>query len=222
MDRLVPIATLRTPFSQKFGVPRQSGTEGVVGRVEFHSPYGDPNAFRGLEGYSHVWLLWGFSQVEQTDRFVPTVRPPRLGGNTRMGVFATRSPFRPNPIGMSVVKLLKVEVTDGRVSLVVEGVDMTDGTPVYDVKPYLPHADCIPQATGGWSAEVKDECLSVVWDCSVPEELRSSLEAILAQDPRPHYIDDSQRVYGFAYLGHEVKFAVKDDVLHVLSVLDKA
>lgn len=216
MDELVVIAHVRTDFSQKFGIPRQSGTEGLKGRVEFCKPYADPTAVRGLEGYSHVWLLWGFSQVERSDNFVSTVRPPRLGGNTRMGVFATRSPYRPNPIGLSVVRLLSVNVDDEFVSLTVDGVDMLDGTPVYDVKPYLPYADAISDAKGGWSEPLIDERLTVVWDCAKPQEA-SLIEELIAQDPRPHYIEDGERMYGLSFRNLNVRFCVRDRVAHVLS-----
>ncbi|MBO4534484.1 MAG: tRNA (N6-threonylcarbamoyladenosine(37)-N6)-methyltransferase TrmO [Clostridia bacterium] len=216
MDRLVVIADMRTPFDAKFGVPRQSGTEGIVGKVVFRKPYADPNALRGLEGYSHIWILWGFSEVEDKD-FTPTVRPPRLGGNARMGVFATRSPYRPNPIGLSVVKLLRVVAQGEEISLEVEGVDMIDGTPVYDIKPYLPYADAIPQAVGGWSAPLADLSLKVAWDVPRPEgELASAVERLLAQDPRPHYIEDESREYGMDYDGYSVRFVVRDGTAHVV------
>ena len=216
MDKLVVIADMRTPFDAKFGVPRQSGTEGIVGKVVFRKPYADPNALRGLEGYSHVWILWGFSEVEDKP-FSPTVRPPRLGGNTRMGVFATRSPFRPNPIGLSVVKLLQINVGKEEVSLVVEGVDMIDNTPVYDVKPYLPYADAIPQAKGGWSAPLADVFLQVEWEVERPEAgLATAIERLLAEDPRPHYIEDEQREYGMDYQGYSVRFVVREGVAHVI------
>ena len=216
MDRLVVIADMRTPFDAKFGVPRQSGTEGIVGKVVFRKPYADPNALRGLEGYSHIWILWGFSEVEDKD-FTPTVRPPRLGGNARMGVFATRSPYRPNPIGLSVVKLLRVVAQGEEISLEVEGVDMIDGTPVYDIKPYLPYADAIPQAVGGWSAPLADLSLNVEWDVPRPEgELASAVERLLAQDPRPHYIEDESREYGMDYDGYSVRFVVRDGTAHVV------
>lgn len=216
MDKLVVIADMRTPFDAKFGVPRQPGTEGIVGKVVFRKPYSDPNALRGLEGYSHVWILWGFSEVEDKP-FSPTVRPPRLGGNTRMGVFATRSPFRPNPIGLSVVKLLQINVGKEEVSLVVEGVDMIDNTPVYDVKPYLPYADAIPQAKGGWSAPLADVSLQVEWEVERPEAgLATAIERLLAEDPRPHYIEDEQREYGMDYQGYSVRFVVREGVARVI------
>ena len=212
---LVVIGHIYTDFAQKFGVPRQSGTPHLMGRIVLDAPYNNPDALRGIEGYSHLWLLWGFSHTPVDTAFSPTVRPPRLGGNVRMGVFATRSPNRPNPIGLSVVRL--VEVRDGQQGkeLTVEGVDMVDGTPLYDIKPYLPYADCIVDAAGGWSAEHSDNPLSVCFSPDVPVHLRAPLQAVLQQDPRPHYHEDG-RVYGMNYAGYEIKFVVENGVLQVL------
>lgn len=212
----VVIARIHTDFAHKFGVPRQSGTPHLVGRIVFEPPYNNPDALRGIEGYSHLWLLWGFSQGPKAEAFAPTVRPPRLGGNVRMGVFATRSPNRPNPIGLSVVRLVEVQSNPAGPVLVVEGVDMVDGTPIYDIKPYLPYVDCIADATGGWGAEHCDEGLQVVFDPAVPIDLCEPLQAVLGQDPRPHYHEDG-RVYGMTYAGYEVKFVVNNGVLTVLS-----
>ncbi len=220
---MVPIAHIRAEFSSKFGVPRQAGlVEELRAQVVFEPEYRVPEAFRGLDGFSHLWLIWEFSQARR-DGWSPTVRPPRLGGNTRLGVFATRSPFRPNPIGLSCVRLLGVELDgpDGPV-LHVAGADLADRTPIYDVKPYLPYADCRPEATGGFAAEAPAETLAV----SVPDELilklpedrRAALLHVLALDPRPSYQDDPDRVYGFGFAGSEVRFSVRDGTLTVLDI----
>ncbi len=219
---LTPIAHIRSDFSEKFGIPRQSGlVEELTAAVVFEPEYRDPSAFRGLEGFSHLWLIWEFSRSRG---WSPTVRPPRLGGNKRLGVFATRSPFRPNPIGLSCVRL--VEVRQDRALgpvLVVAGADLMDGTPIYDVKPYLPYADCKPDAVGGFAAQPKGADLTV--DCPpalldrVPEDKRSALLAVLAQDPRPQYQDDPARVYGMAFAGLEVKFRVAGERLTVTEIV---
>ncbi len=217
-----PIAHIKSDFSEKFGIPRQSGlVEELTAAVVFEPEYRDPSALRGLEGFSHLWLIWEFSRSRG---WSPTVRPPRLGGNKRMGVFATRSPFRPNPLGLSCVRL--VEVRQDRALgpvLVVAGADLLDGTPIYDVKPYLPYADCKPDAVGGFAAQPKGADLEV--DCPpelleiVPEGKRAALLAVLAQDPRPQYQDDPRRVYGMAFAGLEVKFQVAGERLTVAEIL---
>lgn len=219
---LTPIAHIRSDFSEKFGIPRQSGlVEELTAAVVFEPEYRDPSAFRGLEGFSHLWLIWEFSRSRG---WSPTVRPPRLGGNKRLGVFATRSPFRPNPLGLSCVRL--VEVRQDRALgpvLVVAGADLMDGTPIYDVKPYLPYADCKPDAVGGFAAQPKGADLTV--DCPpalldrVPEDKRAALLAVLAQDPRPQYQDDPERVYGMAFAGLEVKFRVAGEQLTVTEIV---
>ena len=219
---LTPIAYIRSDFSEKFGIPRQSGlVEELTAAVVFEPEYRDPSAFRGMEGFSHLWLIWEFSRSRG---WSPTVRPPRLGGNKRLGVFATRSPFRPNPLGLSCVRL--VEVRQDRALgpvLVVAGADLLDGTPIYDVKPYLPYADCKPDAVGGFAAQPKGADLTV--DCPpalldrVPEDKRSALLAVLAQDPRPQYQDDPARVYGMAFAGLEVKFRVAGERLTVTEIV---
>lgn len=216
MMELKVIAHIQTDFPDKFGIPRQSGTQGVQGKVVFLPPYGNPDAVRGLADYSHLWLLWGFSANRPAEAFAPTVRPPRLGGNKRMGVWATRSPNRPNPIGLSVVRLVQIDKQNGSVELLVEGVDMADGTPIYDIKPYLPYADCIADAKGGFGGEHSDESLQVVFACDVPADC-AALAGVLSQDPRPHYQQDG-RLYGMRYRDYEVKFAVQNDTLTVLSV----
>ncbi len=218
-----PIAHIRTEFSSKFGVPRQAGlVEELRASVVFEPEYRVADAFRGIDGFSHLWLIWEFSQAKR-ENWSPTVRPPRLGGNTRLGVFATRSPFRPNPIGLSCVRLLGVELDgpEGPI-LHVAGADLMDGTPIYDVKPYLPYADCRPEAVGGFAAEAPEERLAVsVPDeliLKVPEDRREALVHVLALDPRPSYQDDPERVYGFGFAGMEVKFSVRDGVLSVIDI----
>lgn len=218
-----PIAKIVTDFDSKFGIPRQSGiVKNLLGTVIFEKKYRNPDAIRGIEGFSHLWLIWGFS--ENVDKeYSPTVRPPKLGGNERMGVFATRSPFRPNHLGLSSVKLEKVEFTEkyGYV-LQVSGADMVNGTPIYDIKPYLAFADCIPDATCGFADEIKDYSLDVVLDTELlkdfPSEKLDTLTGILAEDPRPSYIEDENRIYGFSFAGFEIKFNVKGKVLTVISV----
>lgn len=218
------IAHIYTDFSTKFGLPRQSGLiEEIKGKIIFEKEYRNPQAFRGLEDFSHIWLLWQFSESVR-ESWSPTVRPPLLGGNTRMGVFATRSPFRPNPIGLSCVKLEKIEYTkvDGPV-LYVSGCDLMNGTPIYDIKPYLSYADSVPQAMGGFTATLDERNLEV--DISdellknVPEQKRKTLLAVLTGDPRPSYQNDPERVYGFGFAGLEIKFTVSDRKLTVIAVI---
>lgn len=226
MSETVPvhiIARIRSQFPEKFGIPRQSGlVEELKARVVFEPEYRDPQALRGLEGFSHIWLIWQFSRSMGAG-WSPTVRPPRLGGNERMGVFATRSPFRPNPMGLSCVKLEKVELSspEGPV-LWVAGADLMDGTPIYDIKPYLPYADCKPQAVGGFASAPKEATLTVDFPSQllerVPRELREALSGVLAQDPRPTYHHDPQRVYGMAFGGLQVRFTVDGDRLAVVEV----
>lgn len=220
---LQPIAYIHSQFPEKFGVPRQSGLiDALRARVVFEPPYRAPEAFRGLEGFSHLWLIWQFSQCPP-GKWSPTVRPPRLGGNRRVGVFASRSPFRPNPLGLSCVALERVdpEGPQGPV-LVVRGADLVDGTPIFDIKPYLPQADCRPEATGGFAQETPWRGLRVEaapeWMALVPEESREALLAVLAADPRPHYQNDPKRVYGMAFGGVEVRFSVDGDTLRVVEV----
>ena len=216
------IARIETDLPEKFGIPRQSGlAPALKGIVRFTSEFANPDAVRGLEGYSRIWLLWGFSQAFGRD-WSPTVRPPRLGGNARMGVFATRSPFRPNPLGLSCVQLDAVETGNGVLLLRVSGVDLLDGTPIYDVKPYLPYADSWPEAAGGFTDEAGDFLLTV--DVSpellaqIPEERREALLEVLSHDPRPSYQRDPARVYGLRFGAWNVRFTVEDRVLRVCSV----
>ena len=217
------IARIRSDFSTKFGIPRQSGlVEELEAAVVFEPEYRNPDALRGLEGFSHLWLIWEFSQARR-ESWSPTVRPPRLGGNRRLGVFATRSPFRPNPIGLSCVRLLGVDLHTPEGPVIrVAGADLMDSTPIYDIKPYLPYADCKPQAVGGFASVPKEASLEV--DCPaelltlVPEGKRAALLGVLAQDPRPQYQDDPERVYGMAFGGLEVRFRVAGDRLTVCQV----
>lgn len=222
------IARVRNDFTTKFGVPRQSGlVQEVESRVVFEPEFRVPEALRGIEDFSHLWLVWGFHEAKRAggkeDDWQPTVRPPRLGGNTRLGVFATRSPFRPNPIGLSCVRLLRVEEDPncGHV-LVVSGADMMDGTPVYDVKPYLPYADCHPEATGGFTDQTEKRQVEVVipkeWLMKIPTDKVQALRGVLHQDPRPAYHNDPERVYGFSYADMEIRFSVADGVLTVCEV----
>lgn len=218
------IAEIRSDFPTKFGIPRQSGlVPQLESTIIFRPEYRVPEALREIEGYSHLWLLWQFSEAIRED-WSPTVRPPRLGGNRRVGVFASRSPFRPNPIGLSCVRLLAVEKHPeyGHV-LKVAGADLMDGTPIYDIKPYQPLSDCHPEAVGGYAMTMAEYALEVVippeWEEKIPPERREALRAVLAQDPRPSYQQDPERIYGFAFAGMEIRFAVKEKVLTVCEVI---
>ena len=219
------IARIRSDFAGKFGVPRQSGlVEALEARVVFEPEYRNPAALRGLEGFSHIWLVWVFDQAVRAE-WSPTVRPPRLGGNARLGVFATRSPFRPNPIALSAVTLAGVEETrEWGAVLRVRGADLVDGTPILDIKPYLPYADCRPEAVGGFASApagetLAVECLPELWE-KVPPQRREALRAVLALDPRPRYQEDPERVYGFGFAGLEVRFSVEGGVLRVREILE--
>ncbi len=221
---IMPIAHIHTDFPTKFGLPRQSGlVQDLKGTIVLEPEYRDPEAFRGLEGFSHLWLIWQFSQCICKE-WSPTVRPPRLGGNKRVGVFASRSPFRPNSLGLSCVKLESIELRHPKFGPVlhVSGIDMMDGTPIFDIKPYIPHGDSYPDAKGGFSSRVRDDQLEVSfpekWLCLVPEEKQAPLIGTLAQDPRPAYQKDPDRVYGFCFAGLEIKFTVKEKQLEVCKV----
>ena len=223
MEQLKAIAHIRTDFPEKFGIPRQSGlVEELEGKVVFEPEFRHPDAVRGLEQFSHIWILWQFSENERAGWSV-TVRPPRLGGNTRMGVFATRSPFRPNGIGLSCVRLKRVELTEkeGPV-LTVLGADLMNNTPILDIKPYIPLTDCHPDASEGYTKETRKHALQVEFPEALlaryPEEKRKAAEAVLAQDPRPGYSSDPERIYGVAFAGYDIKFRVKDDVLTVCGI----
>ncbi len=223
---ITPIAKIYNDYTGKFGIPRQSGLSSVESVIVFEPGYRNPDALRGIELYSHLWLLWQFSEngqttAEKSGSWNPTVRPPKLGGNTRMGVFATRSPFRPNPIGLSSVEFLRVESdpTRGEV-LVVRGADLKNGTPIFDIKPYLPYTDAHPDATDGFAltetplqVEIPDFLL-----VRVPVEKREGLRTSLAQDPRPAYQNDPSRVYVMAFGGMAVSFRVEEDVLTVVDI----
>ena len=217
------IAHIRSDFSSKFGVPRQSGlVDSLEAAIIFEPEYRNADAVRGMEGFSHLWLIWAFHQAVR-DTWSPTVRPPRLGGNTRMGVFATRSPFRPNPIGLSSVRLDRVEITAEHGPVIyVRGADLVDGTPIFDIKPYIPYADSHPEAVGGFASAPAGETLTVVIPPEqlkkVPESRREALRGVLAQDPRPHYQNDPNRVYGFQFAGMEVRFSVAEQTLTVLEI----
>ena len=222
---IAPIAHIETALPTKFGLPRQSGlVPSLRARIVFEPLYRDPVAFRGLEGFSHLWLIWGFSENER-DTWAATVKPPRLGGNRRMGVFATRSPYRPNALGLSCVELIEITHDEklGPV-LAVAGADMMDGTPIYDVKPYLPYTDSRPNAAGGFAEDVYDYALEVDFPPAlmdrIPPEHREALMGLLRQDPRPAYIDDPARRYGFNFLTFDVRFTVDGGKLTVVDIVD--
>lgn len=219
MPEMKIIARISTPFKTKFGIPRQSGvTPDVKGEIMFEPDYREIEAVRGLEGFSHIWLIWCFSE-SVSDKWSPTVRPPRLGGNVRMGVFATRSPFRPNPIGLSSVVLERIEYTDDRGPVLhVRGADLMDGTPIFDIKPYVAYADSHPDASGGFTDTAEFKKLRVELGDGVTPPLSEGLIEVLKNDPRPRYHDDPERVYGMEYDGREVKFRVRGDTLTVIEI----
>lgn len=219
------IARVQTDFPDKFGIPRQGGlTKGTDGRIVFEPKYRNIKSVDRLDEFSHIWVIWEFSEVDKSREWSPTVRPPKLGGNTRVGVFATRSPFRPNRIGLSSVRLNKIEYdkTLGPV-LYVSGVDMVDGTPMYDIKPYVPYADCHTDAVGGFTESIKDKRLKVAFESSaaktVPRDVLECISDILSIDPRPSYNDDPERIYGMYYKEYNVKFNVRDDTVTVCEII---
>ena len=219
------IARISTDFKEKFGIPRQSGIAKTVGKIVFEPEYRVREALRGIDGYSHLWLLWEFSEARRNG-WSPTVRPPRLGGNKRMGVFATRSPYRPNSIGLSSVRLLSVEESaDDGLVLLVEGADLLDGTPIYDIKPYLPFTDSHPDAIGGFADEVREYGLKVNFSLQllekIPEAKREALITVLENDPRPSYKDDGDHEYGMVYSDLDIFFKVEDGTLTVTRVENK-
>lgn len=223
-NNMKTIAHIYTDFPEKFGIPRQSGlVKELTGKIIFEPEYRSSDAVKGMEGYNYIWLLWKFEGTERKN-WSATVKPPRLGGNEHVGVFATRSPFRPNPIGLSSVKLERIEQTKeyGPV-LYVSGIDLRNETPIYDIKPYLPHADCHVDAVGGFSQEVKDYALEVVFPQELlekyPEEKRQAIIEVLKQDPRPSYHKDASRKYGVSFAGYDVHFTVEDGVLRVFEVV---
>lgn len=224
MHEMKVIARIRSDFPEKFGIPRQSGlVPELRAKIVFEPEFRNADALRGIEGFSHLWLIWQFSAAVR-ETWSPTVRPPRLGGNERVGVFATRSPFRPNAVGLSCVKLEGVAHEEGSGDvLIVSGADLMDGTPIYDVKPYLPYADAHPEARGGFAPSPKE---TVAVDClpellaALPEGQREALLGVLAQDPRPQYQHDPERVYGMSFGGWDVKFRVRGERLEVLSLAE--
>lgn len=218
------IAHIQTDFPDKFGIPRQSGlVKELTGKIIFEPEFRNPEAVRGLDDFSHIWLLWKFSESKK-EHWSATVKPPRLGGKKRMGVFATRSPFRPNDIGLSSVRLEKIEMDEKYGSVLhVFGIDLMDGTPIYDIKPYIPLADCHPDATEGYTKETKEHRLQVDFPEELlhryPKEKRAAVLGMLAQDPRPTYFQDTERIYGVSFAGYDVKFKVDGELLTVCDVV---
>lgn len=217
------IARMRSDFPTKFGIPRQSGlVESLRSTIIFEPEFRNADALRGIEGYSHLWLIWQFSEAVRT-QWSPTVRPPRLGGNTRMGVFATRSPFRPNSLGLSSVRLLGLEQTAEYGTVIhVAGADLMDGTPIFDIKPYIPYCDSHPEASGGFTDTANDFLLTVDFPQTllqqIPEDKQQALIDVLTHDPRPSYQNDSERIYGLNFAGFDIRFTVKDSALTVIEI----
>ncbi len=221
---MVPVAFIYTDFHGKFGIPRQSGLVNSVGKIVFEKEFRSPDAIRGLENFSHLWLIWEFSENRDRNKSL-TVRPPRLGGNKRMGVFATRSSFRPNNLGLSCVKIEKIDLECENAPVIyITGADMLDGTPVFDIKPYLPFTDSKPDAKGGFADEVFGDSLTVAFENGTEDILTAAekkiLTEILAQDPRPHYHRDENRIYAFEYSHLKIKFRVQNDTLKVVEITD--
>lgn len=216
-----PVAKIKNGYNEKFGVPRQSGlTPDIKSEIIFEKEFRDENLIRDIEQYSHLWLIWGFS--ENNEKWSPTVRPPKLGGNKRVGVFATRSPFRPNSLGISVVRLEEIKnSSDGKI-LVVSGADLVNATPIFDIKPYLPYVDSIPDAKGGFSEEFKDDVLKVI----IPESIKNNLllediteiTSILSLNPKPQYQSDEERIYGLSYKNFEIKFRCNEEEIKVIEI----
>lgn len=218
------IARMKSDFPTKFGIPRQSGlVESLHSTVVFEPEFRNADALRGIEDFSHLWIIWQFSEAVRQD-WSPTVRPPRLGGNTRLGVFATRSPFRPNSIGLSSVRLLSVEHTDSCGTVLhVAGADLMDGTPIFDIKPYIPYGDCHPDATGGFTDTAADFLLNVDFPADLlailPEDKQEAAVGVLSHDPRPSYQKNADRIYGITFAGFDIRFQVCDNTLHVKEVI---
>ncbi len=218
-----PIAVMRSDFPTKFGIPRQSGlVENLRSTIVFEPKYRNPDALRGLTDFSHLWLIWQFSESVRTD-WTPTVRPPRLGGNARMGVFATRSPFRPNSLGLSCVKLVRLEETDKLGTVIhVAGADLMDGTPIFDIKPYIPYSDSYPDALGGFTATADNYLLKVDFPAALlerlPENKWDAAIEVLSHDPRPSYQSNTDRVYGLSFAGFDIRFTITEKTLHVVEV----
>lgn len=215
-----PIGIIKSDFKEKFGIPRNSGRCNNISTIEFYPPYNTPEAFKELEGFSHIWIIFDFS-LSHSEKFSPTVRPPRLGGNKHVGVFASRSPFRPNPIGLSAVKLEKIAIENGKCFLTVSGADLLDGTPILDIKPYIPFADCIKNAKGGYSNDYKDYKLNIDFPDNlkklIPKDKLLPLTECLSDDPRPAYQNDD-RIYGMKFSKFNIKFCVKENTLYVLDI----
>lgn len=223
MEKLKIIARYECDFPTKFGLPRQSGlNRELTGRIVFERAFRNPDAVRGLNEFSHIWLIWGF-QVPEKEGWSATVRPPRLGGNERVGVFASRSPFRPNPLGLTVARLEGVDLTENGPVISVSGADMMDQTPIYDIKPYIPYADSRPDAVGSFAQKWKNYALKVIFPdellALIPEDRQNALRAALEGDPRPAYQHDPKRLYGFAYAGFDVRFSVDGDTLTVREIV---
>lgn len=219
---ITPIARMRSDFPTKFGIPRQSNlVEGLESTIVFEPEFRNPDALRGIEGYSHLWIIWQFSKAVRQD-WSPTVRPPRLGGNTRMGVFATRSPFRPNNLGLSCVKLLGIEQSPEGTVLKVSGADLMDGTPIFDIKPYIPYSDSFPDALGGFTNTAEDFLLEVNFPAHLlevlPENKRQAAVGVLSHDPRPSYQRKPDRIYGLSFAGFDIRFTVREKTLTVCEV----
>lgn len=220
MKSIEPVAIFHSPFTSKFGIPRQSGlVKELTGRIVLEPKYRDANALRGLSDFDYIWLIWGFSANKPTKGTSLTVRPPRLGGNERVGVFASRSPFRPNGLGLSSVRLVSIDNTD----LIVSGADLMDGTPIYDIKPYLPYVDSHPSARGGFTDNHEWKKLKVVVTNSIRQTLTdkqvNELSDVLSLDPRPHYQNDPTRIYGMPFNGHDIRFKVEGDVLTIVDII---
>ena len=219
-----PIATMRSDFPTKFGIPRQSGLVGSLrSTIVFEPEFRNPDALRGLADFSHIWLIWQFSEAVRS-QWTPTVRPPRLGGNTRMGVFATRSPFRPNFLGLSCVRIIGIEQTAENGTVIhVAGADLMDGTPIFDIKPYIPYSDSHPEAMGGFTSTAKDYLLQVDFPQNLlevlPKDKQEAVLELLSHDPRPSYQAQSDRIYGLSFAGFDIRFSVENDVLHVKEIV---
>ncbi len=219
-----PIAVMRSDFPTKFGIPRQSGlVESLRSTIVFEPEYRNPDALRGLEDFSHIWLIWQFTEAVRTE-WTPTVRPPRLGGNRRMGVFATRSPFRPNSLGLSCVRIVGLEQTEENGTVIhVAGADLMNGTPIFDIKPYIPYSDSYPEALGGFTSTAGDFLLTVDFPQHLlellPEDKRDAALELLSHDPRPSYQAQSDRVYGLTFAGFDIRFYVKNNTLHIKEVI---
>lgn len=217
-----PIGYIKTDFTSKFGIPRQSGRiKGNIGEIIFKKPYNSYDYIKGIEQFSHLWIIWGFSENENKEKHA-TVRPPRLGGNKRIGVFASRSPFRPNNLALSCVKLVKINRTGNDYSLIIDGADMLNGSPVFDIKPYIKYTDSVSQAKSGFAQDAEHHTLTITSGAELldilPQEKRETLAAVLQDDPRPSYHNDPKRIYGFEYSGYEIKFRVNENELQITDI----